>query len=71
MLALAGLFRRLWKEEEAEVAIEYGLLVALIALALIAVFTAFNKELSAFFARVTERIAGCPEPGAEGSGGCK
>ncbi len=70
MLALAGLFRRLWKEEEAEVAIEYGLLVALVALALIAAFNLFSQEIGNFFGKITTRIANCPEPGTGGTPSC-
>lgn len=59
-------FRNLWKDERGEVAIEYGLLVALVALALIVVFNLFGTEVQAFFNKITGRIATCPE-----SGGCQ
>ncbi len=64
MTAVTRLFQRLWNEEEAEVAIEYGLLVALVALALIAVFNLFADEIGSFFGKITNRIGNCPDPSA-------
>lgn len=63
MERIAGFFRALWKDESAEVAVEYGLLVALIALGLILVFNAFSTEVGNFFTRITGRIATCPDVG--------
>lgn len=63
MEGIAVFFRNLWKDERGEVAIEYGLLVALVALALIVVFNTFGTEVGAFFGRLTGRIATCPDPG--------
>lgn len=56
MRSPATLLRQLWADEKAEVAIEYGLLVALIALALIAVFNLFSEEVGAWFGRITDQI---------------
>lgn len=56
MRSPATLFRQLWADEKAEVAIEYGLLVALIALALIAVFNLFSEEVGNWFGRITDQI---------------
>jgi Flp pilus assembly pilin Flp len=61
MKRITDLFRRLWNETEAEVAIEYGLLVALVALGLVAVFNLFSDQISGFFGKITNRIANCPD----------
>ncbi|NIN72189.1 MAG: Flp family type IVb pilin [Gemmatimonadetes bacterium] len=61
MKRITDVFRRLWNEDEAEVAIEYGLLVALVALALVAVFNLFADEIGNFFQKITNRIANCPD----------
>lgn len=63
---IAGFFRELWKDESAEVAVEYGLLVALVALALIVVFNLFGQEVGNFFSKITGRIEACPD-----AGGCQ
>lgn len=63
MEGIAVFFRTLWKDERAEVAIEYGLLVALVALALIVVFNLFGQEVGNFFNKITGRIASCPNVG--------
>lgn len=70
MTSIADTLRRLWREEEAEVAIEYGLLVALVALALIAVFNLFSEEIGNFFSKVSNRIANCPDAGTGGVPSC-
>lgn len=57
----ADFLRDLWRDESAEVAVEYGLLVALVALGLILVFNAFSTEIGNFFGRITGRIANCPD----------
>ncbi len=61
MKRIADLFQRLWDETEAEVAIEYGLLVALVALGLVTVFNLFGSEIADFFSKITNRIANCPD----------
>jgi Flp pilus assembly pilin Flp len=65
MKTVATLFRRLWDETEAEVAIEYGLLVALVALGLVTVFNLFGDQIGTFFSKITNRIANCPEGNCE------
>lgn len=70
MAALSELVQRLWREDDAEVAIEYGLLVALVALALIAVFNLFSQEIGNFFSKVSNRIANCPDAGTGGVPSC-
>lgn len=63
MKELFTFFGDLWRDERAEVAVEYGLLVALVALALIVVFNIFSTEIGLFFGRLTGRIGNCPDPG--------
>ncbi len=41
--------QRLWKEEEAANAVEYGLIAAVIAVALIVVFAAFRNDIAQLF----------------------
>ncbi len=57
MNTLRDLFQRLWAEEDAEVAVEYGLLLALVALGLAAVFTTFSNAVSNWFADITNTLA--------------
>ncbi|UCC81681.1 MAG: Flp family type IVb pilin [Gemmatimonadota bacterium] len=65
MKRITDLFRRLWNEDEAEVAIEYGLLVALVALGLVTVFNLFSDEIGNFFNKITNRVANCPDGSCE------
>jgi len=51
----------LWKDERAEISLEYGLLVAMVALAMVVVFGMFGGELSEFFGRVTGRVQACTD----------
>lgn len=51
----------LWRDERAEISLEYGLLVAMVALAMVVVFGMFGGELSEFFARVTGRVHACTD----------
>jgi Flp pilus assembly pilin Flp len=48
--------KRLWKEEEAANAVEYGLIAAVIAVALIVVFTRFRDDIAAMFGRQGDQI---------------
>lgn len=48
--------RRFVKNEEAIAVTEYGLLVALVAIALIAVVTLFGSQISTWFAAKTGQI---------------
>ena len=50
------LLKRFVKEEEGATAIEYGLIAALIAVAIIVAITAVGTSLSAMFNSVTTRI---------------
>lgn len=48
--------RKFLKSDEAIAVTEYGLLVALIAIALIAVVTVFGNNISSWFSRKTGQI---------------
>jgi Flp pilus assembly pilin Flp len=48
--------RTFFKDEEAIAVTEYGLLVALVAIALIAVVTVFGTQISDWFSRKTGQI---------------
>ncbi len=56
METLKETLKRLWAEEDGEVAIEYGLLVAIVALGLVVVLTVFKDEVGAFYTRITASV---------------
>lgn len=49
--------KRLWNEDEAANAVEYGLIAAVIAVALIFAFTTFRDEIAALFDRQSGEIS--------------
>ena len=61
MKRLSAFWAGLWRDERAEISLEYGLLVAMVALAMVVVFGMFGGELSEFFARVTGRVKSCTD----------
>jgi Flp pilus assembly pilin Flp len=52
------MLRNLWKDEEGALAVEYVLLVALLALGLGAAFIAFENSISTTYTDVAGRVAG-------------
>jgi pilus assembly protein Flp/PilA len=50
--------QNLWRDERAANAVEYGLIAAVIAVALIVAFTFFRDKLSDLFDRQSNKIAG-------------
>ena len=50
------MIRRLFAEEEGQTLVEYGLLVALIALVVIAILTVLGTKIRDVFARVNQEI---------------
>ncbi len=56
MKTLSTFVSDLWNDERAEVALEYGLLVAVVALALVVVLQLFGDEVTKFLSRVTESL---------------
>jgi Flp pilus assembly pilin Flp len=55
----AAFWASLWRDERAEIGIEYGLLVAMVALALVIMFGVYGTEVGEFFNRVTGRVREC------------
>lgn len=56
--------RKLWRDEDGATAIEYGLIAALVAVALIAILGPLGENLVAVFTAVSDELAG-----AAGGGG--
>jgi len=54
---MKNLFMRLWKEEEGQDLVEYGLLLALIALAAIASVTTISHAVSDIFSSAAVNIS--------------
>ena len=52
------MLKRLIREEEGATMVEYGLLVALIAIAVIVTVTLIGRQLNVLFARVAEALTG-------------
>jgi pilus assembly protein Flp/PilA len=53
---MTKLIKRLAKDEEAGTAVEYGLITAVIAVALIAALVAFRDEIAGMFGRAGNRV---------------
>ena len=53
---MTDLVKRLWNDEEGANAVEYGLIAAVIAVALIAVFLIFRTSLTNLFQRQSNQI---------------
>lgn len=51
-----NLIKRLWNEDEAGNAVEYGLITAVIAVALIAALVVFRTEIQGMFKRAGDAI---------------
>jgi pilus assembly protein Flp/PilA len=51
------LVKKLWKDDEAANAVEYGLIAAIIAVGLIVAFTTFRGQLEGLFGRTGGKIA--------------
>jgi len=50
--------KSLWRDERAANAVEYGLIAAVIAVALIVAFTFFRDQLTGLFNRQSNKISG-------------
>jgi pilus assembly protein Flp/PilA len=61
--------KRLWKDDEGATAIEYGLLAALVAVAIIAALTVVSTELNDTFTAVSDELQGAQDSAAGGGGG--
>lgn len=56
------LLQRLWKEESGQGLVEYGLLVALIVVIVIAVLVIFSDSLTSLFTDIGNKIKPAPAP---------
>lgn len=56
MMALSVFLRSLYRDRSGATAIEYGLIVALIALALVGTLGAFSTEVQAFFTNLAAKF---------------
>jgi pilus assembly protein Flp/PilA len=59
--------KRLWSDEKGATAIEYGLLAALVAVAIILALQAVSTQLNSTFTNVSTELANA-QPGAGGGG---
>lgn len=57
---MKNLFTRLWKDESAATAIEYGLIAMLISVAIIVAVTAVGGSLQGTFNTINGALAGAP-----------
>ena len=51
-----SLIKRLWNDDEAANAVEYGLITAVIAVALIAALVLFRDQIAGMFRRAGDRV---------------
>lgn len=61
--------KRLWKDEDAPTAVEYGIMVALIAIVIIVGAGALGVNLNALFQRVADTTPIAGTTGGTGTGG--
>jgi pilus assembly protein Flp/PilA len=64
-----SMFRRFVKDDSGATAIEYGLIAALVSVAIIAALTTLGDNLSATFDSVSEQLSGAGGGGGGGTGG--
>ncbi len=61
--------KRLWSDEEGATAIEYGLLAALVAVAIIGTLTMVGRQLDTTFQAVNTKLTEANTPAGGGGGG--
>jgi pilus assembly protein Flp/PilA len=59
---MSNIFARFVKDESGATAIEYGLIAALIALAIIVGATALGNALNSKFSAIASKLSGVPNP---------
>ncbi|HMQ92304.1 MAG TPA: Flp family type IVb pilin [Amaricoccus sp.] len=65
MMNTLNFAKRLWSDDEGATAIEYGLLAALIAVAIIGAVTTLGEGLIGTFGEVSAELAAAPDGGGE------
>ena len=55
---MTNLLTRLWKEDDGQDVVEYGLLLVLVALLSVAFITTIGKQLSQIFSNAAEALTG-------------
>lgn len=59
---MMNLVKRLWKEEEGQGMVEYGLIIALVSVVAIIALTDVGTSLRAKFDHITTELGGTPTP---------
>ena len=65
---MMDLLKRIWKEEEGQGLVEYGLILLLMVVIAVAVVGIFGDEIQNIYERIVDNIEGAPnlETGADG-----
>jgi len=58
------LFKRLWNDEEGQGMVEYGLIIALVSIAVIGLLIALGGQLGTIFTNITNGLKDTPPPSA-------
>lgn len=61
------LLKRIWKEEEGQGLVEYGLILLLIVVIAVVVVSQFRPEIEGLFERISENIGNAPAAVESGS----
>lgn len=56
------LLKRIWKEEEGQGLVEYGLILLLMVIIAVVVFTTFRPQIEGIFENITNKIGGVSTP---------
>lgn len=56
------LLKRIWKEEEGQGLVEYGLILLLMVIIAVVVFTTFRPQIEDIFENITNRIGSVNTP---------
>ncbi len=56
------LLKRIWKDEEGQGLVEYGLILLLMVIIAVVVFTTFRPQIEKIFTSITTKISGVNTP---------
>lgn len=59
---MMDLLKRIWKEEEGQGLVEYGLILLLMVIIAVVVFTTFRPQIEKIFTNITTRIGAVNTP---------